>query len=254
MVYAPVPRTPMRPALSTIFSDDHTSMTSLPSIVAAESLAAAQPRSTGSIIFPTSKGTQCSYASFVYNNTLSPSHPDRPTSDETITQRTYSIFPSSPLPQSTSTPRNKGWEEIKRTSNGSSSFHSPLPTPPLHSFAPPRPNFSSLPPLKKRSLIQLRRKTPLFGTGQLIMPTQNPHSASSSAPLAVKTNFVFNSNKSFEGPRMSLLAKVNSMSDTRDKAASPRKRKGSGLGYRDSISRRVEARSRWSPSEVERSF
>src|SRR5688572_29393498 len=113
-------------------------MTSLPSIVAAQSLAATQPQSTSGILFPTSKDDQYSYTSFVYNNTLSPSHPERPTSDETTTQRTYSILSSSPLPRSTSAPRNKGWEEIKRTSNGSTSLSSPLPTPPLHSFASPR--------------------------------------------------------------------------------------------------------------------
>ncbi|CAG5141215.1 uncharacterized protein ALTATR162_LOCUS889 [Alternaria atra] len=254
MVYAPVPRTPMRPALSTILSDDQTSMTSLPSIVAAQSLAATQPQSTSGILFPTSKDDQYSYTSFVYNNTLSPSHPERPTSDETTTQRTYSILSSSPLPRSTSAPRNKGWEEIKRTSNGSTSLSSPLPTPPLHSFASPRPNLSPLPPLKERSLIQLRRKTPLAGRGQLMAPTQSSHSASSSTPLAVKTSFMFNSNKSFEGPRMSSLAKVNSIGDMRDEAASPRKRKGVGLGYRDSISQRLEMRSRWSPSEVGRTF
>ncbi|CAN9252161.1 unnamed protein product [Alternaria alternata] len=253
MVYAPVPRTPMRSALSTILSDDQTSTASLPSIAAAKSLAGAQPRSTGSILFPTSKNDQYSYASFVYNNTLPLSHPDRPNSDQTTAQKRCSFFSSSRSPQPTSVPRNKGWEEIKRTSNGTSSLHSPLPTPPLHSFALPRPNLSPPPPLKKRSLIQLRRKTPLTGTGQLMVSTRNPYPASST-PSAVKASFMFNSNKSFEGPRMSLLAKVNSMGDMRDEAASPKKRKGKGLGYRDSVSRKVEMRSRWSPSEVGRSF
>ena len=253
MVYAPVPRTPMRSALSTILSDDQTSTASLPSIAAAKSLAGAQPRSTGSILFPTSKNDQYSYASFVYNNTLQLSHPDRPNSDQITAQKRCSFFSSSRSPQPTSVPRNKGWEEIKRTSNGTSSLHSPLPTPPLHSFAPPRPNLSPPPPLKKRSLIQLRRKTPLTGTGQLMVSTRNPYPASST-PSAVKASFMFNSNKSFEGPRMSLLAKVNSMGDMRDEAASPKKRKGKGLGYRDSVSRKVEMRSRWSPSEVGRSF
>ncbi|CAN9128934.1 unnamed protein product [Alternaria sp. RS040] len=253
MVYAPVPRTPMRSALSTILSDDQTSTASLPSIAAAKSLSGAQPRSTGSILFPTSKNDQYSYASLVYNNTLPLSHPDRPDSDQTTAQKRCSFFSSSRSPQPTSVPRNKGWEEIKRTSNGTSSLHSPLPTPPLHSFAPPRPNLSPPPPLKKRSLIQLRRKTPLTGTGQLMVSTRNPYPASCT-PSAVNTNFMFNSNKSFEGPRMSLLAKVNSMGDIKDEAASPKKRKGKGLGYRDSVSRKVEMRSRWSPSEVGRSF
>jgi hypothetical protein len=87
-----------------------------------------------------------------------------------------------------------------------------------------------------------------------MVSTRNPYPASSSTPSAVKTNFMFNSNQSFEGPWMSLLAKVNSMGDIRDEAASPKKRKGKGLGYRDSVSRKVEMRSRWSPSEVGRSF
>jgi hypothetical protein len=67
---------------------------------------------------------------------------------------------------------------------------------------------------------------------------------------------MFNSNKSFEGPRMSLLAKVNSMSDMRDEAAIPRKKRGVGLGigYRDSLSRKVERVSRWCPEDVGRKF
>jgi hypothetical protein len=66
---------------------------------------------------------------------------------------------------------------------------------------------------------------------------------------------MLNSNKSFEGPKMSLLAKVNSMSDMREEAAEmPKKKKGFGLGYRDSLSQRIEMRSRWSPSEVGRTF
>ncbi|KAG9187488.1 hypothetical protein G6011_05359 [Alternaria panax] len=252
MVYAPIPRAPMRPALSTILSDDQMSMTSLPSILAGKYLAAAQPQSTGSNLFPISKDDQNSYTSFVYNNTLPPSHPDRPISDQTTIERSYFLLPSSSPPPSATAPPDKGWEEIKRTSNGSSNLHSPLPTPPLHSFAAPGPNLSPPPPLKKCSLIQLCRQIQVAGTGQLIVPTQNLHSASSSTSLAVETSFMFHSNKSFEGPRMSLLARVNSMGDKGDEAASPSKRNAGQLGYRDSISRRVEMISRWSPSEIAR--
>jgi hypothetical protein len=51
---------------------------------------------------------------------------------------------------------------------------------------------------------------------------------------------------------MSLLAKANSMSDMRDESAIQKKKKavGLGLGYRDSLSRRAEQISRWSPKDV----
>jgi hypothetical protein len=57
---------------------------------------------------------------------------------------------------------------------------------------------------------------------------------------------------------MSLLAKVNSMSDMRDESAIQKKKTaiglGLGLGYRDSLSRRVERVSRWPPEDVGRKF
>ncbi|KAH6845895.1 hypothetical protein BKA58DRAFT_326911 [Alternaria rosae] len=260
MVYAPAPisRAPLRPNLPTILSEDETSMASLPSIAAAKSLSATQPRSTGSILFSTYKDDQYAYTPLTPNNIPSPPHSERADSEKTITQSTYFVQPSSPTPTITSVPRNKGWEEIKRTSNGSSSLMSSRPpTPPWHQFTPPRPNLTPPPPLKKRSLIQLRRKTPLAGHGQLMVPPHKTYSSPTSSPLTVKTNFIVNSNKSFEGPRMSLLAKVNSMSDMRDETASPKKHKkgiGLGIGYRDSILWRVEGVSRWCPEDVGTKF
>jgi hypothetical protein len=85
-----------------------------------------------------------------------------------------------------------------------------------------------------------------------MIPGSNTYSTSpTSSPLKVKTSFVFDPNNSFEGPRMSLLAKVNSMSDIRDESAIQKKKKavGIGLGYRDSLSRRTEQISRWSPED-----
>ncbi|KAH6881393.1 hypothetical protein BKA58DRAFT_406948 [Alternaria rosae] len=206
MVYAPAPisRAPLRPNLPTILSEDETSMASLPSIAAAKSLSATQPRSTGSILFSTYKDDQYAYTPLTPNNIPSPPHSERADSEKTITH----LMSSRP------------------------------PTPPWHQFTPPRPNLTPPPPLKKRSLIQLRRKTPLAGHGQLMVPPHKTYSSPTSSPLTVKTNFIVNSNKSFEGPRMSLLAKVNSMSDMRDETASPKKHKkgiGLGIGYRDSI-------------------
>ncbi|KAH7384445.1 hypothetical protein BKA66DRAFT_569698 [Pyrenochaeta sp. MPI-SDFR-AT-0127] len=113
------------------------------------------------------------------------------------------VSPVSPLP----TPVHRGWDEIKRYSNGSGKL-SPLVASPLPNFSPPLPSFNP-PPVKKRSLIQLRRKDPvLAGTGQVVMP-------STGNPLTVKIPFESKKGAEFEAPRMSLLAKLNNMGEER---------------------------------------
>ena len=76
------------------------------------------------------------------------------------------------------------------------------------------------------------------------------------SPLTVKTSFTCNSNASFEGPRMSLLAKVNDLREEGGSASMRRKKSaggvGLGIGYRGSVERRTEG-VRWSP-EVGRRF
>lgn len=156
-----------------------------------------------------------SKASFASRSTISlPELSIASYGSESWTERTESRVPShnhsqhdlpiSPI-SSSPAPVHRGWEDIKRFSN-ESSVPSPLFTPPPPSFSPPPPTVSPV-PSKKRSLIQLRRREPaLAGTGHVMM-------SSAGHPLTVKIPSKFDPSSGFEGPRMSLLAKLNMMGD-----------------------------------------
>ncbi|KAF1941310.1 hypothetical protein EJ02DRAFT_455248 [Clathrospora elynae] len=201
-------------------------------------------RSTGSILFPSLLEPQCerSWSSLAYDNRISAAYPDIGPDGQAITLRTDYASPISPCVM----PLNKGWEDIKRFSIGSSSTVSPISKSPPYVFSPPSLDVSPPQPLKKRSLVQIRRKTLLADTGQAM--TQTPYS-----PLSVRTFFTHNSNASFEGLRMSLLAKMNSIGDARDNhAMSPSSKTANSLWYRDSITR--NAQQHWGPDDVGRRF
>ncbi|OAL53916.1 hypothetical protein IQ07DRAFT_640935 [Pyrenochaeta sp. DS3sAY3a] len=154
-----------------------------------------------------------SKASFVSHSSVSlPELSTTSYGSESWTEKTRSGMPShnhsqndlpiSPI-SSSPAPVHRGWEDIKRFSN-ESSVPSPLFTPPPLSFSPPPPTVSPV-PSKKRSLIQLRRREPaLAGTGHVMM-------SSAGHPLTVKIPSKFDPYSGFEGPRMSLLAKLNMM-------------------------------------------
>ncbi|KNG49810.1 hypothetical protein TW65_03402 [Stemphylium lycopersici] len=205
MVYTPAPvfRT-MRPPLPNTFSKDQSTRKS-PLTIAIQEKAL---RSTDSILFPTHKDPPpYSYTPLVQRGPSPPSplsSSPSSSSSQTITQITYNDFPTPP----TNAPRHKGWDDIKRRSDGSSSLMSPLsatataapPIFPGHHFEPPVPrrNLTPPPPLKKRSLIQLKRKTPLAGTGQPMAMATTAQKAPFS-PLRVNTKFAAYDKRNYWG-------------------------------------------------------
>ncbi|CAE7179762.1 hypothetical protein P3342_002462 [Pyrenophora teres f. teres] len=235
--YAPIPvhKPPKRPVLAPLFSQKSCTVSPLFSPTHAKSPPAAKPRSTGSMLFPRSDDS--SYSSLTQDIPPSPAYHQQPSSDQVITHSPNNMSPRFRFLK----PQNKGWEDIKRSSNRSSTITTPLPTSTLQYFTPPRANPSPPAPLKKRSFLNLGRKTPLAGDSQA-MSSQNPYSTP-----AFNASFTYdNSNASFEGPRMSLFAKVHGMTEEQ---GGLKKKTGMALGYRGSVEakRERERAAKWSP-------
>lgn len=254
---APIPRTALRPFIPHVLSNE-SPMTSMPTKTTPRPQKCRRLHSTGSLLFPKDEDASCKYTSLPQDNQSS----SYSTSNSSTEQIGYDAFPSPP--STSSPPLYKGWDDIKRRSVSPSPHQSPFsPPPPLfQAFGPPHASTSPPQPLlKKRSLI-------------LPLMSHNPF-----FPLTVKTPFTHTaaaaSNPSFEGPRMSLLAKVQSIGDMKEEEAgcgdrmmgSNKKEKresavmkgvglglglGFGLGYRDSISKRKGMTARWGPDEVGR--
>lgn len=251
VVYAPTPisRKAMRPFGPPVLPSQN-SMT-MPINIDAQPAKSKRLRSTGSLLFPKNEETAYKYSSLAHDTQPSLYSTDHSSTDDI----THNDFPSPP--SASSTPVYKGWDDIKRHSSSSSPrppAFSP-PPPPFHAFGPPHANPSSPPRplLKKRSLIH-----PLM--------SQNPF-----FPLTPKPQFTHaspsTSSQSFDGPRRSLLAKVQSIGEMREEGDAgvesgmeKRVRRessvvmglGLGLGYRDSVSRKKEMAARWGPDEVGR--
>ena len=231
--YAPIPiqKPRIRPVLKTLSAQKSCTVAPLFSPTPAKSPPAAKPRSTGSMLFPTSSDS--SYSSLAQNIPSSPAYGQQSCSDQATT---YLANNMSSMFQSLK-PRNKGWEDFKHSSKRSSTTTAPLPTPTIQHFTLPRIKTPPPPPLERRSFLQLSRKTPLVGDSQA-MPSQNPYST-----LAFKTNVAHNSSTSFEGPKMSLFAKVYGMSSEQESST---KKIGvaSTLGYRGSVEAKREKSSK----------
>ncbi|RMZ73829.1 hypothetical protein GMOD_00004626 [Pyrenophora seminiperda CCB06] len=200
-VYAPIPAAQKqprkRPALTTVFSQDSCTVAplSIAKCVKAQTTPA-KLRSRGSILFPAASNDSPYYSSLIQDLPSSPAYRDQPTTNPPVY---YSLFPKPP--SYLKPPQNKGWEDIKHNSNRSSIAASLPPHKPQQCAPPPHTTPSSSPPapLKERSFLPLRRKTPLMDSySQSSLSSHNPY-----AKFACKTGF--------EGPRMSLFAKVNSM-------------------------------------------
>ncbi|KAI1543951.1 hypothetical protein A1F97_03012 [Pyrenophora tritici-repentis] len=239
--YAPIPvqKPRKRPVLTTLFSQTSCTVSPLFSPTHAKSPPAAKPRSTGSMLF--SRPDDSSYSSLTQDVPSSPAYLQRPNSDHVIT------YPASMSPRfQFLKPQNKGWEDIKRSSNRSSTITAPLPTPTLQYFTPPHADASPPAPLKKRSFLNLGRNTPLTADRQA-MSSQNPYST-----LAFNASFTYNnSNASFEGPRMSLFAKLHGMNEEQ---GSLKKKTGVALVYRGSVEAKKEMAPKWSPDAMGSKF
>ncbi|CAO2655628.1 Nn.00g044310.m01.CDS01 [Neocucurbitaria sp. VM-36] len=193
IIYAPplTPKTPMQQSLSTKLPVLTTSENSLPS------------PSVSDVTFISDKtASESERFSLAYDYQSSTTYIRPASHGRSLTRPAPSDSPVSPP----SAPVHKGWDEIKRYSD-ESSMPSPLFSTPS-SISPP-PYDSPPPPHKKRSVIQLRRKEPaLAGTGHVMM-------SSTGHPLTVQIPFKYNKGFGFQGPRTSLLAKLNNMGDAR---------------------------------------
>lgn len=209
IVYAvsPTIRTFMRPKLPSIDADEDNSMVTLHSWN--RTSVPVEPHSStnealatlGSSPSHPKPGSPPDDVASLNKLVQSPISPQRPSSLMT--------GPRSPISPPYA-PINLGWDDTKRWSRASGTI-SPLSPPTPFSFHSPQPNLSP-PPKKKRSLIQLRRKElPLIGSGQSKSPSRSGQSLSLNITYSPKQD------TSFEGPRMSLLARVNSLAETRSK-------------------------------------
>lgn len=194
VVYAPSPTLGMSTRPGT---DDKAPKTTLSELARAESLASQHSCFTeivDDIASPT----------FAPSRLMMDSFPPVPSQRTVISDQTLanSNCPGSPISPPYA-PTNLGWDDIKRYSQGSPK-HSSLSPPPF-SFSPPLPNLSP-PPKQKRSIMQIRRKE---------LPV-----TSSGHPLTVHIPFVYKPSTAFEGPRMSLLARVNSLAESSSKYGS----------------------------------
>lgn len=204
----PTPRMSVSPNLSTILPTARTSAKSLLNVAPAHSARTSQVRlstkaSSSSSLSLSSDSTisRPQRSSLGYDGRHSATHIKPASNGLAHKQSSSTMLSESPPP----TPVHRGWDEIKRYSNG---FNKPLPLipTPLPMSSPPLPVLSPR-PAKKRSSLQLRRKElVLAGTGQLIKPGTGH---------ALRRKPVFEHKKSpgFEVQRMSLLAKLNNMGE-----------------------------------------
>jgi hypothetical protein len=200
VVYAPqhTPRLPYRNTLPTPISTWSDSTTSTQTQVAMES----QPlptKETHGLVQPYS-------VSPTHDHRLSITSINPSLSAQSPTQSTCLTSPVSPP----DLPANRGWDDIKRFSRESNTIS---PLSPTTSFSP-RPPFPHLsPPPKKRSLKQLR-----MNDLAIIGPRHVRSASGIGQQLSVKTSFAYKEGAAFEGPRMSLLAKVSDLGVVRGKS------------------------------------
>jgi len=242
-IYAPIPiqKPRTRPVLKTLFSQKSCTVAPLFSPTPAKSPPAAKPRSTGSMLFPTSSDS--SYSSLTPNIPSSPAHGQQDCSDQATTYPAN--YMSSKFPSLK--PKYKGWEDFRHSSNRSSTMTVPLPTPIPQHFTPPRANPSPPPPLQRRSFLPFGRKTRLADDEQT-KPSQNLYPT-----LTSKTNVTHHDpSTSFAGPKTSLFAKFHGLSLEQESLRKKKKKQkatggvASTLGYRGSVEAKKEERLKWS--------